>query len=77
MSGERTPEKDAFYSALITEGISLAVMLMVLYALGHKMEIEHAWWRLRHRGRRRVEADARALREVRSEISRLEHPEAT
>ena len=74
---DRTPEKDAFYSALITEGISLAVMLLVLYGLGHKVEIEHAWWRLRRRRAWRTEVGERALREVQGSISRLEHPEAT
>ena len=70
-----SPERDALVQALITEAVSLAVMLGLLWALSHKTELEHAWWKAHRRSAWRAQAGERALREVRSEISRMEHPE--
>jgi hypothetical protein len=69
-------ERDALIQALITEAVSLAAMFAVLWALSHKTEIEHAWWKVQTRRGRQAAGEARMLREVRRDISRMEHPEA-
>jgi hypothetical protein len=76
VNDDQHPERDAFVSAVITEAVSLLAMFAVLWALAHKTELEHAWWRIQRRRGRRVAGEARAMREVRRDISRLEHGEA-
>jgi hypothetical protein len=68
-------DRHALVQALITEAVSLLAMAIVLYALAHKTDLEHWWWRHQRRQGARARAEARALREVRAEISRLEHGE--
>ena len=70
-------DRDVLVQSLIREGISLAVMLGVVWALGHATDIRHWWWARQQARQQAQEAAARAYREAlaetRADISRMEH----
>jgi hypothetical protein len=70
-------DRDALRQALITEGVSLAICCLVLWALQHTADISHWWWRMtRARQGRETPVDA-ALRQARrglhDDIRRMEY----
>jgi hypothetical protein len=74
-----SPERDVLVQALITEAVSLGVMLAVLWALNHTADLAYWWWRLTRRQTRESAVDAsfrQARRGLHDDIRRMEYGDA-
>lgn len=72
-------DRHALVQALITEAVSLAACLAVLWGLQHTADLQHWWWRASRRRQARESATDAAMRQARrglhDDIRRLEYGE--
>jgi hypothetical protein len=72
-------DRHQLMQALITEAVSVAAMLAVMWALQHTADLSHWWWRAtRRKQARETAADAQfrqARRGLHDDIRRLEYGE--